>query len=58
MCYKDVLVAFTAGTTINEGETGSILIGYQGTLQNNLMLTVESYQCTGTNVAIRTCICT
>ena len=49
-----VLVAFSSGTTITEGTRGSVLVGYQGTLMGqSFMVTVESYQCSGANDAIR-----
>ena len=49
-----VLVAFSSGTTITEGTSGNVLVGYQGTLMGqSFMVTVESYQCSGFNVAIR-----
>ena len=57
ICYQSnalaVLVAFPSGKIITEGDKGYILVGYQGTLmQQSFMVTVESYQCSGSNVAI------
>ena len=52
-----VLVAFSSGTshtTITEGTSGSVLVGYQGTLMGlSFMVNVESYRCSGANAAIR-----
>ena len=49
-----VVVAFSSGTTITEGTNGNVLVGYQGTLmQQSFMVTVESYQCSGANAAMR-----
>ena len=49
-----VVVAFSSSTTITEGTRGSVLVGYQGTLmRQSFMVTVESYQCSGVNAAIR-----
>ena len=49
-----VLVAFSSRTTITEGTSGSVLVGYQGTLMGlSFMVNVESYRCSGANAAIR-----
>ena len=49
-----VLVAFSSRTTITEGTSGSVLVGYQGTLMGlSFMVNVESYRCSGANAAMR-----
>ena len=50
----DTTVAFPGARSIVEGNTGLVEVAYLGTITQNFMITVESYQCTdGDDAATR-----
>ena len=48
---------FSESGTISEGDTGFLNVSYQGTITQTFMITVESYQCNGTDAATRMYYC-
>ena len=58
ICYaffNTVTVKFSVGLIITEGDTGFVIISYNSAISQTFAITVESYQCSGVNVAIRMC---
>ena len=50
-----IMVVFRGSTRwpINEGNTGPVEVAYLGIITQSFMVTIESYQCGGSNVATR-----
>ena len=49
----NVIVQFSVGLIITEGDTGFVIISYNSAISQTFAITVESYQCSGANAAIR-----
>ena len=55
LSFNTITVEFSRGLSIIEGDRGFINISYNDAISQTFTVTVESYQCSGANAAIRKC---